>query len=157
MGLTRKQVVHSIPLYVTYGLGTAVCWLYAPWAALLYVGVCAFGNLWFIVTICPHCGAYNRGCPSGYNLCAQRLVKKGSPKRFKEAFKRNVWAVALSWFVPLVFGALILWPSFPTVPLVPLALLVVFCVMAFGVLPFGMRKEGCSRCPNRKNCPYCAE
>ena len=153
MGLTRQQVIHSIPLYVTYVLGTLVCLAAVWWAALLYVAVCVFGNLWFMATICPHCGAYKRGCPSGYNLGAQRLAPKGDLREFRSAFGRNVWAVSLSWFVPLIYGVLRLFFDFDWFVL---GLLVVFCALAFGVLPFGMRKQGCSHCPNRKNCPYTA-
>jgi len=154
MGLSGRQIIHSIPLYITYGLGTVICGMFAFWAAIVYILVCVAGNLWFIVTICPNCRAYDRGCPSGYNLCAQKLAKKGDPALFQQAFRRNVGVVALSWFVPLIFASLILIDGWDVSLIIVLS---AFLVLAFGVLPFGMRVEGCARCPNKKDCPYAAK
>ena len=153
MGLTRRQFVHSIPMYLTYGLGAVICGTFALWAAALYVALCIAGNLWYIRTICVHCAAYGSGCPSGYNLLARRMARPGGRRGFGRAFRRNVASVVPCWFLPLLLGGLLLYVrSDPWNAM----LLGIFCIMAFGVLPFGMRAEGCARCPNRRHCPYTA-
>jgi len=146
-----KWLSDTLPHILTLVLGTVVMGLCRWWLAPIYLLISFLGLLWFLTHICPYCGAYGSpSCPSGYGLLSVRLVsrKKGS---FRKAFLRNIWSVALEWFIPLITGIVFLVISFDLVLLVLLGL---FVLVSFVVLPLTMRKKGCANCPQRKNCPW---
>ncbi len=141
----------TFPHFLTLALGTVVMGLCIWWLAPIYLLISLLGLLWFLTHICPYCGAYgSRACPSGYGLISARLVgrKRGD---FRKAFLRNIWSVAIEWFIPLIVAIVFLVLSFDLLLLVVLAL---FVLVSFVVLPLTTRKKGCSHCPQRKDCPW---
>ena len=126
-----------------------------PWrwlAPLLYVAYGVAGTFWLILFVCPYCAAYgSRLCPSGHGLLAARFRPRQSGPDFPRQFRRHIPVIVPVWFVPLIVvgGRLITDFSWGL-----LALLAVFCIEAFVVLPLTSKRHGCARCPQRGNCPW---
>ena len=58
------------------------------------------------------------------------------------------------WFIPLVAGIVFLVNTFSWLLL---ALVVLFAVNSFVVLPLVSREYGCARCPQKDACPWMAK
>ncbi len=136
-------------------LGALVMGLCSPFWALGYLVLAGIGTLWFLASICPHCKAHGTShCQSGYGHLSSKFFKKRETPEFKKAFKWNIGSVALQWFVPVVGAACCLYQDFDWLLS---GVLVVFMLVAFVWLPTRSKKEGCARCPQRKDCPWTKE
>ena len=145
------KVLEIMPHALTVLIGAVLLFLCHPLLSLSYLIVSVVGMLWFWGTICPNCLGYgSRGCPSGHGLISARLFKKAKKPDFKKAFKRNIIAVAVQWFIPLVS---IYWIVTDFDPL-KLGMLILFCLVGFIWLPYASRKKGCRRCPQQVDCPW---
>lgn len=116
-----------------------------------YILISLLGLFWFWGAICTRCRGYDsKGCPSGYGRISALLFPR-RPSDFRKAFKRNIISVALQWFIPLITGIvyIILDPG-----ILRIALLAAFIVVAFIILPFSTKGRGCSRCPQKGECPW---
>jgi hypothetical protein len=147
--------LHLLPLACVYLLGAWVLWPLGWYISLAYGLYAVISNLVFISTICACCANYGRpDCESGYGSVSARLVRRGRPGEFPSCFRRYIPLVAAGWALPALGGLAVLYRSmgslrdlfFATVPLL------VFSVVAFGVLPRSSR-QSCERCAQRRNCP----
>lgn len=148
-------------------LGTAVLflsisvqlWRWVATAAYLIYGVT--GVFWIIVFLCPFCRYYDtRFCPCGYGQIAGRLrrelkienLKLQIPEDcFDKKFKKHIPVIVPLWFIPILVGVIALIGAF-SIGL--LALLIVFAVDAFVLLPLLSTKHSCKECPQRDTCPW---
>jgi len=147
--------LHLLPLSGVYFLGAWVLWPLGWYVSLGYGLFAVISNLVFIATICACCANYGSNrCESGYGPVAARLVKRGRAGDFPSCFRRYIGLVAAGWALPAIGGLFVVYRSlgdlrdllFAVVPLL------VFSVVAFGVLPRSSR-ESCARCAQRRNCP----
>jgi Kelch motif protein len=144
----RNELAH----FSTLILGGLVMFLAHPLLLLIHILIVFFTMIWFWKNICTHCYAWNsKACPSGHGLISGKFYNRSKKPNFRKAFKRNIWTVALQWFVPLSFGvgSLILdWDWFLLIALC------IFSVVGFIILPVLATNKGCKECPQRKDCPY---
>ena len=139
------------PYMLTGLLGALVCWE-AHWAlAVVQLAATVLGPLWIMLRVCPNCFLYGSpACPSGYGLASSRMVKKGDPDRFADAFSLHITAVAPMWFIPLAAVAFLL----VTGDGVPWLMVLIFVLVAFVGVPLKARYYTCARCPKRADCPW---
>ncbi|MGA1820272.1 MAG: Kelch repeat-containing protein [Thermoplasmatota archaeon] len=149
---TGGKLKHSMPHFGTLSMGAVVMFLAEPLMLPLYGLIVVFTTIWFWANVCTHCyGWGSRACPSGYGMLSARLFSKAERPDFRRAFYMNVWSVALQWFVPLGVGITYL---IMDLDIVLLLALVLFVVVGFLILPMTSRHKGCSKCPQRKDCPF---
>ncbi|MFW3145579.1 MAG: hypothetical protein ACMUIE_02060 [Thermoplasmatota archaeon] len=141
----------TIPHLLTVLTGALVMFSCSIWFGIAYIVVVILGMLWFWGAICTACRAYgSRSCPSGYGMISSRLFKRTSGD-FRRAFKYHIFSVAVQWFFPLLAVPFCLYLRFSWLTLV---LYGMFIVIAFVYLPFASKGKGCSRCPQRGECPW---
>jgi hypothetical protein len=148
-----QEVVDNVP-YLLMGLaGAAILFLGWGWlAAAGYFAYCVAGTIWIIFFVCPHCQYYaTRSCPCGYGQIAARLVARKSENQFARQFRRHIPVIVPLWIVPVVAGIVFYRRGHSGVML---ALLAVFAVDAFVVLPLMSRLYGCGHCPQKADCPW---
>ncbi len=139
-------------LVVMYGVGTVLIGLLWWPLALLYVGYCLFSLAVFVATLCPYCFRSAAGtCPSGYHLIVARYFPPRPDRTFARQFKRNVMVMLPVWFAPPLAGLVLLITRFSWQAL---ALLVLFCVVAFVILPYISNQHSCKDCENASQCPW---
>ncbi len=174
-----QELINNLPYIAMIALGTAVLflsisvqlWRWVAAAAYLIYGVT--GVFWIIVFLCPFCRYYDtRSCPCGYGQIAGRLrrpvTRDPSPVTratsdegratsdvpedcFDKKFKKHIPVIVPLWFIPILVGVIALIGAF-SIGL--LALLIVFAVDAFVLLPLLSTKHGCKECPQRDTCPW---
>ena len=147
--------LHLLPLAGVYFLGAWVLWPLGWYVSLGYVLFAISSNLVFIVKICACCANFGRAsCESGYGPIAARLVKRGRNEDFPSCFRRYIPLVAAGWALPAIGGLVVVFWSLGDLRDLLFALLplLVFSIIAFGVLPRSSR-ESCARCAQRDNCP----
>jgi hypothetical protein len=151
----HNRFAHDALMVVMFFAGA---WLFAPlgWIGpLAYVGWVVASSLWFVVRVCPHCAYHGRDkVPSSYCVAATWLAAKGDSELFAARFRRNLFVIAVGWFLPLIGGAVVLvlryreaWALAPY-----LFLLAVFCLVAFFLVP-AATCVGCEHCENKERCP----
>ena len=103
--------------------------------------------------VCPYCVHYgSRSCHSGYGAISAKLARRGDGERFAGEFRKHIPVIVPIWFIPLVAGVVALVTH--RFPWWLLALLVVFAVNSFAVLPLLSRRQGCADCPQKDSCPW---
>lgn len=148
----NRQIEYLLPHFSVVVLGTLICIISFWQLAVFYVIVTAAGMFWFWAKICTHCWGYgSKACHSGYGLVSSKFFKKTSEKNFKRAFKRNIWSVALQWFIPLIGGIYSIIKRFD---LLLFLLLIVFVFIAFVYIPIISKNKHCNRCPQKDDCPW---
>ncbi|MGA1794151.1 MAG: Kelch repeat-containing protein [Thermoplasmatota archaeon] len=149
---TGGKLKRTMPHLATLAMGAVVMFLAEPLMLPLYCLIVVLTTIWFWANICTHCNGWgSSGCPSGYGIISAKLFRKAERPNFRKAFYMNVWSVALQWFVPLGIGVVYLIMDFDPLLLSALAL---FVIIGFAVLPLTSRKKECSRCPQKKDCPF---
>ena len=155
-----QTLVANAPYAVMALLGTATIALGFGSSPLAVAGACGYlayavgGAVWTMVFICPYCSYYaTRGCPCGYGMISAQLVPKGDHECFAEKFKRHIPVIVPLWLIPVVCGLAALWLSFSGWLA---ALIAVFVVNSFIVLPLVSRRHSCAECPQRNSCPWMA-
>ena len=153
-----QELTHNIPYIGMTVLGTAVFVVgsgVAVWgliAGAVYLAYGAAGALWIMVFVCPYCRYWNtRACPCGYGRIAARFRAKEPVECFDEKFKKHIPVIVPLWFLPLLAGVPLLVLAFSWLLL---ALLVIFALDAFVVLPMVSARHGCKECPQRDSCPW---
>ncbi|MFB0525678.1 MAG: hypothetical protein ACETVZ_09045 [Phycisphaerae bacterium] len=166
-----QELINNLPYIVMIVLGTAVLllsintllWKWLAAVAYLIYGVA--GVLWIIMFLCPFCRYYDSSsCPCGYGRIAGRLRKRKTQNRdlsddsqessqdcFDEKFKKHIPVIVPLWFIPVLVGVAV---EFCTFSIGLLALLIVFAVDAFVLLPLFSTKHSCKECPQRDSCPW---
>jgi hypothetical protein len=120
--------------------------------ALAYLVYGAAGALWIMVFVCPYCAHYGaRSCPCGYGVMAARLVRKGERECFPQKFKRHIPVIVPLWIIPPAVGVIALvraftWPLF--------ALVCLYALDAYVILPLVSKRDSCGGCPQREICPW---
>jgi hypothetical protein len=153
-----QELINNVPYIAMTVLGAAIfavgsgisAWgLTAGVAYLLYGAV---GSFWIMIFVCPYCRYWNtRACPCGYGRIAARFRAKESVECFNEKFKKHIPVIVPLWFIPVLAGVPLAIYSFSWLLV---ALLVVFALDAFVVLPLVSTKHGCRECPQRDSCPW---
>ena len=119
-----------------------------------YLAYGLLGAIWIMVFVCPYCHYYStNSCPCGYGTISARIVKKGDQDCFAEKFKRHIPVIVPLWLIPVACGGIGLWLSFSWWLI---ALLSVFILESFVILPIVSKKHGCVECPQRDQCPWMA-
>jgi hypothetical protein len=154
----QETAAANLPYAAMILLGTATIALsfqFAPIAvagALAYLACGVGGALWIMVFVCPYCVYFGtRGCPCGYGTIAARLAKKGERECFSQKFKRHIPVIVPLWLIPPVAGAVALAGSLRWGLL---ALVGVFVVNSYIVLPLLAKRHSCGDCPQRDTCPW---
>jgi hypothetical protein len=131
------------------GVGPSLLGWLAAGSYLVYT---AAGAFWIIAFVCPYCHYYGtRACPCGYGQVSARLVTKRPENRFAGQFRKHIPVIVPLWLIPVVSGiAFYLRGRSQMI----LALLIVFAVDAFVLLPLVSRLYGCGHCPQKTNCPW---
>lgn len=138
----------QIVMYLLGALLTALAWM--PLAPLYIIYAVASNSL-YMARVCPYCGHYAPGtCPAGFHILSARRFKPKAGRAFAGEFRRNLWIMVPGWFVPPIAAACLLATDFSWTVL---ALLVVFCLVAFWWLPESSKShcDGCETadCPRR--------
>jgi len=165
-----QELINNLPYIAMIVLGTAVLllsintllWKWLAAVAYLIYGVA--GVFWIILFLCPFCRYYDSSsCPCGYGRIAGRLRKSQIANRklqiansksqdcFDEKFKKHIPVIVPLWFIPVLVGVT---AEFRTESIGLLALLIVFAVDAFVLLPLFSTKHSCKECPQRDSCPW---
>jgi hypothetical protein len=120
-------------------------------AAGLYIVYGIAGPFWMIMFICPHCRNYGKSCACGYGLLAAKLRPRGKTSLFGAKFRKHIPTIVPLWFIPVVAGGVAAalnfswWLS---------ALVAVFVLEAFVVLPLVSDKCECAHCLQQDACPW---
>jgi len=155
-----QELINNLPSIAMAVLGMAVfvagfesfAWRWIAAGAYLIYAVA--GAFWIMIFVCPYCRYWNtRSCPCGYGRIASRLRSKQSGGCFNEKFKKHIPVIVPLWFIPIFAGVPVVIRSFSWLIL---ALLVIFALNAFVVLPLYSKKHGCKECPQREVCPWMA-
>jgi hypothetical protein len=155
-----ESFIASLPyiiMVVVGGMTIASCFGTIPWVlygALLYVAYGVTGAVWIMIFMCPSCNYYGTWeCPCGYGIISSKLVKQQDHERFSTSFRKHIPFIVPIWFIPLVCGAVSLYMTFSWTTL---ALLLVFMVNSYVVLPVVAKKHSCAECPQKEECPWMA-
>lgn len=125
---------------------------YGVIGAVSYILYGILGSLWIMVFVCPHCHGYgNDGCPSGYGKVSAKMVEKKDQKYFAQKFRKHITVIVPLWIIPAVCGVIELIQSFSWLMLF---LVLIFIVDAWVILPMLSKKQGCAKCPQKKQCPW---
>jgi hypothetical protein len=144
--------IEMVPVFGTWALGMAIFYFIGWQYSLTYFVYCLFATFWMMRFICAYCVKSRTGtCPSGQGQVSHRLFAPGPPKYFGRQFKRNIGIQFPIWFLPLVAAGHILYYDYSHLVLV---LTIIFCVVAFVILPLNSKKNACDKCPMRKQCPW---
>lgn len=153
-----QELFNNIPYIAMIALGTAILVTGFGSSALGLIAAGAYliyglaGAFWIMIFVCPYCRYFNtRSCPCGYGRIAAKLREKQAVDCFDEKFKKHIPVIVPLWFIPMLAGMLLVvgrfsWPF--------LALLVIFALEAFVVLPLVSTKHGCKECPQKDSCPW---
>ena len=116
---------------------------------LVYLAYSLYSNVLYMAWICPYCGHYALGtCAAGFDILSRKRFKPQPGKTFGSEFRRKSWVLYPGWFLPPVAGLYLLVFQFSWVSL---ALLAIFCVDAFWLLP-EVSKKHCENCET-VDCP----
>ncbi|MFH1377594.1 MAG: hypothetical protein ABIH86_02450 [Planctomycetota bacterium] len=134
-------------------IGQTLDWTFAGWlSASIY---CFYGIVSTLIVagfVCTHCGFYGtRACSSGYGLLSALFRKRADRSRFARQFKTFIPMIAPLWFLPPVLAGLELYFRFDGWLL---ALVILFSVNSFILLPLLANKENCEHCAQKHDCPW---
>ena len=153
-----QELINNIPYITMTLLGTVifivtfdnlVLALTAAGAYLIY-GIA--GAFWIMVFVCPYCSYWNtRSCPCGYGRIAAKFRSKSAVDCFSDKFKKHIPVIVPLWFIPILVSSPVLVSRFSWLLL---ALLIIFALDAFVVLPLVSTQHGCKECPQKDTCPW---
>jgi len=152
-----QEFIDNLPYIIMIILGaiiffTGIETLFWRITAGLYILYGIGGTLAIILFVCPYCHYFNtRLCPCGYGRIAAKFRQKKDENLFTEKFKKKIPIIVPLWIVPLVGGAIFLVSNFS---LWMLALIILFAIDSFIILPLLSTKYGCAHCPQRDMCPW---
>ncbi len=147
-----QVLLDNVPTLAMYLLGAVIMSYYSIASAIIYISYSMLSIFWFWGMICPYCNYFNtRGCPCGYGKISSIIFKKREAENFTRVFRRNIVVLFPSWFVPPVFGVLILISSY-SVSL--MAYLISFVVIGFVIIPLISKLVGCKDCEIKEDCPW---
>ena len=142
------MLLFGVAVFVVTLGGGLLAWLVGG----LYLAYGLGGVVWIILFLCPHCHFYNTQlCPCGYGEIAAKLRSPKDASDFAHRFKRHIAVIVPLWFIPVIIASIGLYRHFSWLLL---ALLLMFAVDSFVVLPLVSTRYGCSHCPQRTTCPW---
>jgi len=154
LGSFLKENGLQILMYLLGAVLTGLVW----WPlAPIYLVICVASNIFYMYWVCPYCGHYHLGtCAAGFDVLSGRRFKAELDRTFRGQFRLGTIVVGLGWFIPPIAALYLLVIHFSWTALywwAILALLAVFCVVAFWLLPEASKKhcDGCETvdCPRR--------
>ena len=151
------ELIDNIPYMIMTILGAVIFFtsIGSTWrwiAAGLYVLYGISGTFWIIIFVCPYCHYYDtRLCPCGYGQIAAKIRPKRDDSLFTQKYKRHIPVIVPLWIAPVIAGIIALALNFS---LWTLALIAIFAVNSFVILPLLSRKYGCAHCPQKDQCPW---
>ncbi len=132
-----------------YLLGTLLVGLVWWPLGILYLAYSLFSNYLYMAWICPYCGHYLLGtCAAGFDILSGKKFRPVPGRTFGTEFRRRSWVLYPGWFLPPLAGLYLLITGFSWIVL---ALLGVFCLVAFWWLPQASQKH-CQNC-DTVDCP----
>ena len=153
-----QELLNNLPYIAMIVLGTLILVVGFTQSVMSWVvGVVYFiygvaGAFWIMLFLCPHCHYWDtRACPCGYGHIAARFRAKQDSDRFSEKFKKHISAIVPLWFIPILVGIPIVVRSFSWLLL---ALVSVFVLHSFIVLPLVSTRHSCTECLQRGACPW---
>ncbi|MHA2305822.1 MAG: hypothetical protein ACXACU_10565 [Candidatus Hodarchaeales archaeon] len=142
-------MIVSGAIILLIGLEMSVLGWIASGLFILYGIVGAF---WIIIFVCPYCHYYNtRACPCGYGQIAGKLLSKKDGNLFMEKFKKHIPMIVPLWIIPVLAGGIFLILAFSWWMM---ALIIIFAIDSFIILPLVSRLYGCAHCPQKDTCPW---
>ena len=153
-----QEFINNLPYMAMIVLGTAIFVLgfgSLKWELITggaYLAYGAAGAFWIMIFVCPFCRYWNtRLCPCGYGRIAAKLRGEKTVDCFDDKFKKHIPVIVPLWFLPILAGVPLIIRSFSWTLL---ALLIVFVLNSFVVLPLASIKHGCKECPQQDTCPW---
>jgi len=149
-----QEFIDNLPYIIMVLLGGVIFFIGIKSAipAGLYILYGIVGAFWIIIFVCPYCRYYNtRTCPCGYGQIAAKLRKKKDDILFIKKFKKNIPVIVPLWIAPIVAGGVSLKLNFS---IWMLALIILFAINSFIILPLLSTKYGCAHCPQKDTCPW---
>jgi hypothetical protein len=153
-----QELINNIPYITMTVLGAAIFIVAFSGSALSLSAAGAYliygiaGAVWIMIFVCPYCRYFDtRECPCGYGHIAAKFRNKESIECFSDKFKKHIPVIVPLWFIPLLAGIPVAVFNFSWTLL---ALLAIFAVVAFVVLPLVSTKHGCKECPQKDSCPW---
>ena len=144
-------IIHNLPLFLMYALGTILVAYFNIILAIIFIVYIIISNIIFMIHICAFCPHYGtRTSKCGYGLVTKYFTKRKRLKEFNKNFKKYIAVLFPDWFVPVIFGIYLLFSAFDWIIVI---ILIIFMVIAFGVIPFGSKSK-CEKCAHRKQCPW---
>lgn len=152
-GYSTGQIFsHNIPLMIMYILGVFIVSIYNIVFSVIFIVYIILSLYIFMVTICAYCPHYGtKSSLCGYGLVTKSLTSRKKASQFKSQFRRNIAVLFPVWFVPLIFGLIIIINEFTWFMVI---LLIVYIIIAFGVVLYVSRSKSCKTCKLKKNCPW---
>ncbi len=149
---TGEMMIHNIPLLIMYALGIILISFLNFWFGIIFIFYFIVSNYIFMLKICSYCPHYgSRSSLCGYGLLTKYITTKKKIKGFKVQFKRYIAVLFPEWFLPLIVGIFLLIRSFDWLILV---LLIVFIIIAFGVVLYVSKSKSCDTCKLKGACPW---
>jgi hypothetical protein len=149
---TGQILIHNIPLFTMYILGTLLFLIYNYIFAIVFVIYLIISNYLFLFLICAYCPHYGtRTSLCGYGLVAKRITKRKSIKGFGSNFRRYIGIIFPNWFAPFIIGIILLIYSFSWIVLI---LLIIFSIIGFFVVPYLSKSKSCDKCKLKDKCPW---
>jgi len=147
-----RRIAHSIPHLSLLGLGILIFGMIHPLLALGYAFLGSISMIYFMRYICTRCAGHgSMGCPSGWGVFSSKMFPRDKETKFRDAFNRNIWSVAIQWFVPLGSGIAFLAIDFDPILL---GVILAFSIVGFVWLPIAARRKGCRSCPQQFDCTW---
>jgi hypothetical protein len=155
---SKSTIIENIPyvgMLLNVALTIASSFLFSTngiIGAISYLLYGILGSLWVMIFVCPYCHGYgNDGCPSGYGKLSAKMVKQKDKQYFALKFKKHIAVIVPLWIIPAVFGVIGLVKSFSWSLLF---LVLLFILISWVILPMLSKKQGCAKCPQKKQCPW---
>jgi len=153
-----EELLNNLPYIAMIVLGTMILVVgfthsAVGWAlGMVYFIYGVAGAFWIILFLCLHCYYWDtRSCPCGYGHIAAKFRAKQASDHFGEKFKKHIPVIVPLWFIPILVGIPLVVRSFPWLLL---ALVSVFVLHSFIVLPLVSIKHSCKGCPQKGACPW---
>ncbi len=153
-----QELVDNLPYIIMIVLGTAIFltgievtfWRFGTAGFYFLYGIA--GAFWIIWFVCPYCHFFDTSsCPCGYGRIAAKLQTKKDDRLFTKKFKRHIPVIFPLWAAPTAAGGIFLLGDFSGAML---ALVILFVVDSFLILPLVSKKYGCAHCPQKDMCPW---
>jgi len=134
---------------IMYILGAILVGLIRWPLAAAYLLLAAASTIFYMYWVCPYCGHYQLAtCPAAFDVLSGKIFKPLPGRTFRRQFTLGAIVLGPGWFLPPLAALYLLLTGFSWLIL---ALLIVFCAVAFWLLP-QQSKSHCDGCET-VDCP----